>query len=349
MFNDFTKLTYQAYQQGKSYFSLAHKFLGTRVKNHIYPNLNKSQPISQQAIANLQDRLNRLLESDWQDAQQGIYAYDLLFDNSWLDFCLYYPAMCVDMLQVWERANRQQYQDFSQPQEGKIYPSYYLQNFHHQTDGYLSDLSANLYDLQVEILFNGTGDGMRRRILSPLKHQLKKFLPLKHVRILDVGCGTGRTLKLLRGAIPEASLFGVDLSPNYLRKANQLLAENYTQLPQLIQANAEELPYLDNYFHGVTSVFLFHELPAAVRQTVIEQCFRVTKPGGVFIICDSIQTSDSPDLVDIINNFPRTFHEPYYINYSLDDLVARLEKAGFAHVRTEVHFLSKYIIACKPD
>jgi ubiquinone/menaquinone biosynthesis C-methylase UbiE len=94
---------------------------------------------------------------------------------------------------------------------------------------------------------------------------------------------------------------------------------------------------------------MFHELPAAVRQTVIEQCFRVIKPGGVFIICDSIQISDSPDLVDIINNFPRTFHEPYYINYSLDNLVARLEKAGFTHVGTEVHFLSKYIIACKPD
>ena len=45
--------------------------------------------------------------------------------------------------------------------------NYYLQNFHYQTDGYLSDLSANLYDLQVEILFNGAADAMRRRIITP--------------------------------------------------------------------------------------------------------------------------------------------------------------------------------------
>jgi len=46
------------------------------------------------------------------------------------------------------------------------YPSYYA-NFHHQTNGYFSDLSANLYDLQVEILFGGSADAMRRRIIAP--------------------------------------------------------------------------------------------------------------------------------------------------------------------------------------
>ena len=98
---------------------------------------------------------------------------------------------------------------------------------------------------------------------------------------------------------------GTDLSPAYLRKANQLLSQIPGELPQLLQANAEELPYLDNYFHGVTCVFLFHELPPAVRQQVIEQCFRVTKPGGVFVICDSIQVSDSPDMKPVMESFPR--------------------------------------------
>ena len=73
------------------------------------------------------------------------------------------------------------------------------------------------------------------------------------------------------------------MSPTYLRKANELLSQIPGELPQLLQANAEELPYVDDYFHAVTSVFLFHELPASVRQTVIEQCFRVTKPGGVLL------------------------------------------------------------------
>jgi ubiquinone/menaquinone biosynthesis C-methylase UbiE len=212
-------------------------------------------------------------------------------------------------------------------------------------------MSANLYDLQVEILFNGSADAMRRRILAPLKQGLKTFdsVPQRQIRILDVACGTGRTLKFIRGTLPQASLFGTDLSPAYLRKANQLLSEIPGQLPQLLQANAEELPYRDNYFHGVTSVFLFHELPAAARQRVIEEAFRVIQPGGVFVICDSVQAIDSPELMPLMENFPEMFHEPYYRHYTTDDLVERLEKAGFQTISTQNHFMSKYWIAHKPQ
>ena len=44
------------------------------------------------------------------------------------------------------------------------YPDYYLRNFHYQTDGYLSERSAALYDFQVEVLFNGGADVMRRQV-----------------------------------------------------------------------------------------------------------------------------------------------------------------------------------------
>jgi hypothetical protein len=79
-----------------------------------------------------------------------------------------------------------------------------VQNFHHQTNGYLSDLSANLYDLQVEILFGGLADAMRQYILAPLKRGLAKFqsLPQKQIRILDVAYRTGLTLKMIRAALP---------------------------------------------------------------------------------------------------------------------------------------------------
>jgi ubiquinone/menaquinone biosynthesis C-methylase UbiE len=255
------------------------------------------------------------------------------------------------MWEIWQRANQKRFQEFSPEIRTEGYPSYYLQNFHHQTDGYLSDMSANLYDLQVEILFNGTADAMRRRILAPLKQGLKAFnsVPAHQIRVLDVACGTGRTLKFIRATLPEASLFGTDLSDAYLRKANQTLSEIPGELPQLMQAKAEELAYVDNYFHAVTCVFLFHELPPAVRQRVIEECFRVTQPGGVFVICDSIQAIDSPEMMPAMENFSVMFHEPYYRNYITDDLVERLEKAGFQDIATQNHFMSKYWIAHKPQ
>jgi ubiquinone/menaquinone biosynthesis C-methylase UbiE len=332
-----TKLTYQAFQQGKSYFGLAHKTLSTQLRNVLAPLPgNPAKPVSPQVLLKFRERLDDLLEQDWQDAEQGVYSRSLLFDNPWNDVLQFYPMIWLDMPFTWDRANNKRFKDFGEGVDTEGYPQYYVQNFHHQTDGYLSDWSANLYDLQVEILFNGAADPMRRRILAPLKDGLANVGASNsaQTRVLDVACGTGRTLRMIRGALSKASLYGVDLSPAYLRKANQLLAEIPGELPQLIQANAEELPYLENYFHGVTCVFLFHELPAPVRQKVIDECYRVTQPGGVFVICDSIQKADSPDMAPMMENFPIMFHEPFYRNYIEDDLTERLKSAGFEVVDT---------------
>ena len=43
-----------------------------------------------------------------------------------------------------------------------LYPAYYLQNFHYQTDGWMSAESARLYDFQVETVFLGAKVGRCR-------------------------------------------------------------------------------------------------------------------------------------------------------------------------------------------
>ncbi len=346
-----TKLAYQGLQEGKKVFGFLHKQVSDRLTTTVVPEQQgKSQPLSPEILEKLQVRLKKLEEQDWQDAQQGVYPSSLLFDNPWSDFFRYYPEVWLDMFKIWSRLQKKEYQRFDQSIDQDGYPNYYLQNFHYQTDGYLSDMSANLYDLQVEILFNGAADAMRRRILAPLKEGLQAFsqLPPQQLKVLDIACGTGRSLRMIRGALPKAALFGTDLSPAYLRKANQLLSEIPGELPQLLQANAEKLPYLDNHFQGLTSVFLFHELPASARQEVINEAFRVLQPGGVFIICDSMQVIDSPDFQTMMNNFPAIFHEPYYRHYTTDNLEERLTTAGFTNVEVTNHFVSKYWTAYKP-
>ncbi|MGF1496850.1 MAG: class I SAM-dependent methyltransferase [Elainellaceae cyanobacterium] len=345
-----TKLAYQTLQQSKSYFGLAHKTLSSQLLTLVAPPREPmGVPLSPELLFTIQKRMNDLMEVDWQDAEAGVYPTELLFDNPWMDFVRFYPMVWADLPQIWDRANSKRYKDLPADIRKEDYPQYYLQTFHHQTDGYLSDWSANLYDLQVEILFNGSADAMRRRILAPLKRSLAttNFSNQPQTRVLDIACGTGRTLKLIRGALSDVSLYGTDLSPAYLRKANQLLSEIPGELPQLVQANAEALPYVDGYFHGITCVFLFHELPAPVRQKVINEAYRVTCPGGVFVICDSIQISDSPELLPAMENFPAMFHEPFYRNYIDDDMTTRLQEAGFDSVEIEVHFMSKYWIAHK--
>jgi ubiquinone/menaquinone biosynthesis C-methylase UbiE len=346
-----TKLAYQAFQQSKSIFGFAHKTLGTALMKQVSPaSASGGPPIPTAVLLLIRERLDQMLEVDWQDADRQIYPTSLLFDHSWEDFFRFYPLVWLDMPGIWERAKSGQFKDFAANIDTSDYPNYYAQTFHHQTDGYLSELSANLYDLQVELLFNGGADAMRRRILAPLKTGLQAFdgVSPRQIKILDIACGTGRTLKMLRAALPQAGLYGIDLSTEYLRKANQTLSQLPGELPQLAQANAEALPYQDGYFQATTCVFTLHELPGPVRQTVLNEAFRVTQSGGTCVLCDSIQISDSPEFTAVMESFPTTFHEPFYRNYIQDDLVARLHTAGFTDVTEQVHYMSKYLIARKP-
>ena len=50
-------------------------------------------------------------------------------------------------------------------ERSNMYPSYYQNNFHFQTDGWFSSLSADAYDVATETLFLGRQDAMQRGTL----------------------------------------------------------------------------------------------------------------------------------------------------------------------------------------
>ena len=346
-----TKLAYQTLQQGKSLVGVAHKEVSTRLMELLAPTgAPKTRPVQPQLLAELQASHQQLLDLDWQEAEQGLYPTSLLFDAPWLDWAARYPLVWLDMPSTWTRRRERNVQDLPRDIEPELFPDYYLQNFHHQTDGYLSDHSASLYDLQVEILFNGTAEPMRRRVLRPLVQGLRAFSdrPASSLRVLDVATGTGRTLRQIRAALPQAQLVGLDLSPAYLRQANRWLSQLPSELPQLVQGNAEAMPFAEGSMQAITCVFLLHELPASARQNVINDCFRVLEPGGVLVLADSVQLADSPAFEPVMDNFRRAFHEPYYRDYIGDDINARLTAAGFSGIRAESHLMTRVWSATKP-
>ena len=254
------------------------------------------------------------------------------------------------MPQTWQRRKKNKTREIPKIVNEEDYPEYYLQNFHHQTDGYLSDHSAEIYDLQVEILFNGTADSMRRRVLSPLKRGLKKYLSegSKKIKVLDIATGTGRTLQQIQSALPQVELYGLDLSGSYLKQASKYLSSRSGDLVQLTKGNAEKMPYASASFQALTCVFLFHELPRDARQNVLNECFRLLEPGGILVLADSIQIEDSPKFTPIMENFHKIFHEPYYRDYIVDNINLRLEKSGFSSITSESHFMTKVWKANKP-
>ena len=346
-----SKLAYLTLQQGKAIAGLAHKELSTKLMELVAPEaVPSTEAVPPDLLKDLRSSMAQLEERDWDEAQQGIYPETQLFDAPWLDWAGRYPQVWLDLPSTWGRRKERNVKDLPKQTDPSLYPEYYLQNFHHQTDGYLSDHSAELYDLQVEILFNGTADAMRRRVLSPLRRGLNHFTDRSpgSIRVLDIATGTGRTLQQIRAALPHAELIGTDLSEAYLRQANRWLNTGTNPLVQLIRANGESLPLAEETLQAVTCVFLLHELPGEARQNVLNEAWRVLEPGGVFVLADSVQLADSPQFSVAMENFRRVFHEPFYRDYIGDDIDARLQTAGFEGITAETHFMTRVWSARKP-
>ncbi len=294
----------------------------------------------------LRQRVTALFERDLENVREGLYPKALLFQIPHREYARVLPRLMFDAPSIVRRKKRGAYQDIPTVDKAR-YPAYYRRNFHWQTDGYLSEHSAEIYDLGVELLFRGTADVMRRQVIPPVTRFLAEpGVAPGRVRLLDVGCGTGRTLRQLAVAHPEVGFHGVDLSPFYLKAARKLLAD----VPEISLAveNGEALPYADGTFDVVTSVYLFHELPRSARRNVVAEMWRVLRPGGLVVLEDSCQVADSPELADVLGSFPAEFHEPYYRHYLGDDLAVILRERGFVVESVEPHLVAKVVVARKP-
>jgi len=345
------RIAYHTLQQGKTLAGLAHKELSTKLMEVFAPEAGIGDfPIDKDLIKEVRRSMERLEKIDWEEAEAGIYPKSQLFEAPWLEWAKKYPLVWIDMPKTWERRKKNKTREIPREVKEEDYPNYYLQNFHHQTDGYLSKHSAEIYDLQVEILFNGTADSMRRRVLAPLKRGLNRFSSQesKKVKVLDIATGTGRTLQQIQSAFPELELYGLDLSGSYLKQASKYLSSRSGDLVQLTKGNAEKMPYESNIFQALTCVFLFHELPRDARQNVLNECFRLLEPGGTLVLADSVQIEDSPKFTPIMENFHKIFHEPFYRDYIIDDISLRLEQSGFSSISSESHFMTKVWKANKP-
>ena len=133
-------------------------------------------------------------------------------------------------------------------------------------------------------------------------------------------------MRQLSAALPEARQYGVDLSGYYIKEAARTLAD----VPDvsLVVDNAEHLPFDGGTFDAVVSIFLFHELPRAVRRRVAAEMVRVLRPGGTVVVLDSAQFVESESVRFFLERFAKIFHEPYYRDYLKDDLERLFAAAG---------------------
>lgn len=128
------------------------------------------------------------------------------------------------------------------------------------------------------------------------------------VRVLDAGCGTGAaTAELVAAVLPDGSVTGVDVSPEFLAAARRRLDPT---LPLRFQeGDLTALPFTDGEFDVVRVERVLQHLddPAAA----VAEMTRVLVPGGRLCVLDSEWASlavdvgeEHVDLVDrVIGNF----------------------------------------------
>lgn len=336
MVSPLDRLSYAARQTARVAWYAGHYAAGRR--------LLKPMPKPDFAIgptpsrAELTADMRALFRREWRDVAAGLFPAPRLLGPEPAEFLRRSLLYFRDLPQVDARRHGALDDELPPGTQADGLPDYYRQNFHFQSDGWLSDQSAALYDTQVEVLFTGAADVMRRRALAPIATWLTGRNQ-REVRGLDVGCGTGRLLAAVHGAWPGMKLTGIDLSRPYLDEARRLIGR--TARVKLDEAAAEALPHDDASLDLVVSSFLLHELPKEIRAKAIAEMARVVKPGGLVVIVDSLQKGDRPDWDGLLDLFPHYFHEPYYAEYAAGSLEGWFRTAGLQAVSTELAFLSK--------
>jgi ubiquinone/menaquinone biosynthesis C-methylase UbiE len=286
-----------------------------------------------------------LLQQDLANVEAGIYPLPADHDGSILTRLHRSRLFFEDLPEIHRRRESNAHSEvLSEGTNGKR-PRYYLQNFHFQSGGWMTDDSAERYDTQVEVLFNGTGNAMRRQALPQL-HEVFSGRDQRKLRLLDIGCGTGRFLDFLKQAWPRLPALGLDLSEPYVNHAKRHL-QRWSKMNFAV-GNAESLPLPDASQDAVTGIFLFHELPPKVRRIVLRECARVLKPGGRLVLVDSLQRGDRPDYEGLLELFPQNYHEPYYESYSTENFGALATSCGLTPIRDVQTFVSKVMVFDKP-
>lgn len=286
----------------------------------------------------LRNDLRNLFLRDLANVEAGIYPLPRDHDGSMLTRLLRAGEFFRDLPRVHARREERRHSEVLTDDTRGRRPRYYLQNFHYQSGGWMSEESARLYDMQVEVMFNGTANVMRRQVLVPLADYVRGR-DQRTLRLLDIGCGTGRFLRAASEAFPRMRLAGIDLSDAYIAEARRHLRDR--PKVSLSVAMAEQLPLPGSSVDCVTATFLFHELPPKIRGAVAKEIARVLKPGGRFFLLDTLQMGDVPDYDGLLDLFPQSFHEPYYAGYVREDLARRFGAHGLTHTVSEQAFLSK--------
>lgn len=180
------------------------------------------------------------------------------------------------------------------------------------------DLFLPLYDPVVSLL---GGDRARHYLIEQAGIQPGQ-------RILDIGCGTGTLVVLIRRLFSQVEAVGLDPDPRALNRAARKAKRAGVSI-HLDQGFSDRLPHQNASFDRVFSSFMFHHLDEQGRERTLSEVVRVLKPGGSFHMLDFAKgESGSHGLLG------RAIHSSDRLKDNSEErILALMARAGFSRFR----------------
>ncbi len=181
------------------------------------------------------------------------------------------------------------------------------------------------YDEVAESYDRRTKDGYLSGVVEALEGLARR---VNVRRVLDLGCGTGRSLVGPARLDPAPGCFGLDLSAGMLAQA-RVFNPNY----RLVRASAPQPPFAPLSFDMVFCVHAFHHFPDKDR--VVQAAYELLRPGGAFAIVN-FDPRESRDGWFAYRYFEGTCETDLARFPALEDLERMLREAGFEDIDSPV-------------
>ena len=149
---------------------------------------------------------------------------------------------------------------------------------------------------------------------------------LPGLRILDMGCGTGKQLTADHCKFSGLRMVGVDVFHGMLLQAQKRCNEIIW-----IQGDNTNLPFRITSFDYITNQFSYHHVYQKDR--LITETYRILKPGGRFVITNLDPWSMADWIV--YQYFPASWERDLSDFLPVDELVTRMEKIGFRNIQVK--------------
>ena len=180
-------------------------------------------------------------------------------------------------------------------------------------------------------------------VLYPFVHQIRRHVlrivrQLRPQKILDVCCGTGDQLRMLKRHGIEA--VGIDLSPSMLSVSNR---GEYA--PNCLLQDATAMRFDDETFDLVMVSFALHEAGWSNAKRILEETHRVTAPHGHLLLVDyALDAFTKPWAKTVISWIEFMAGRRHYRNFSAyrrrGGLNALVDEDRFVSVRETRHGLN---------